>query len=326
MVSRQFILFILSMVFMLGQSGCSNTQDASTEKQDVTIEGAISVYVVNYPLKYFAERIGGPHVAVHFPAPADEDPAYWMPDAETITKYQQADLILLNGAGYEQWMQSASLPKSKLCNTSSAFAENYIGLEDSLTHSHGPEGKHAHGAAAFTTWLDPMLAARQADAVRALLADLQPGNADAFQQNFDALKNDLEALDKETADTVGETSDRPVVFSHPVYQYFAQRYGLNARSVHWEPDEPPTDAMWAELKALLAEHPAKWMIWEGKPQEQTETKLAELGIDSVTFAPCGNVPPDGDFLAVQRRNIENLARVFNTPQQTPANATPGPIP
>ena len=29
----------------------------------------LSVYVVNYPLKYFAERIGGQHVKVVFPAP-----------------------------------------------------------------------------------------------------------------------------------------------------------------------------------------------------------------------------------------------------------------
>jgi ABC-type Zn uptake system ZnuABC Zn-binding protein ZnuA len=30
-----------------------------------------TVYVVNYPLQYFAERIGGEHVTVVFPAPAD---------------------------------------------------------------------------------------------------------------------------------------------------------------------------------------------------------------------------------------------------------------
>lgn len=314
MRTRRFAIAILGMTCILGQSGCSNTEDASPEKQDITIEGTISVYVVNYPLKYFAERIGGPHVAVHFPAPADEDPAYWMPDVETISKYQQADLILLNGAGYERWVDSASLPKSKLCKTSATFAEDYIALEDALTHSHGPEGEHAHGATAFTTWLDPALAVKQADSVRASLAELQPENSDAFQKNFDVLKGDLEVLDQRIADTVRKASAHPVIFSHPVYQYFARRYGLNARSVHWEPDEPPTDTMWAELKELLAEHPAKWMIWESKPQEQTETKLAELGIGSVTFAPCGNVPSDGDFLAVQRRNIDNLARVFNDQQ------------
>ena len=130
--------------------------------------------------------------------PADEDPAYWMPDAETISNYQQADLILLNGAGYEQWVDSASLPKSKLCNTSVAFAKYYIPLEDALTHSHGPEGMHA-----------------------------------------------------------------------------------------------------------------KWMVWEGEPLVQTVAKLAELGVDSVTYAPCGNVPTEGDYLGAQRDNLADLAKVYS---------------
>ena len=63
----------------------------------------LTVYVVNYPLRYFAERIGGELVRVVFPAPADVDPAHWSPDAETVAAYQAADLILLNGAGYARW-------------------------------------------------------------------------------------------------------------------------------------------------------------------------------------------------------------------------------
>ena len=55
----------------------------------------MTVYVVNYPLQYLAERIGGEHVKVVFPAPAGIDPAYWMPDVKTISDYQKADLILL---------------------------------------------------------------------------------------------------------------------------------------------------------------------------------------------------------------------------------------
>jgi hypothetical protein len=46
--------------------------------------GPLNVYVVNYPLKYFAERIGGEHVKVEFPAPADVDPAYWNPDLRDV--------------------------------------------------------------------------------------------------------------------------------------------------------------------------------------------------------------------------------------------------
>ena len=151
--------------------------------QSATVRGSrarptrepVVVYVTNYPLKYFAERIGGEQVEVHFPAPPDEDPAYWMPDPETISKYQQADLILLNGAGYEKWVDAVSLPKSKLCHTSAEFASDYIALEDAGTHSHGPEGEHAHGGTAFTTWLDPTLAVKQADAIRASLSKTPTG-------------------------------------------------------------------------------------------------------------------------------------------------------
>ena len=71
---------------------------------------ALKVYTVNYPLAYFAERIGGDYVEVIFPAPPDIDPAFWTPDGATIGGYQNADLIILNGAGYAKWTEKVSLP------------------------------------------------------------------------------------------------------------------------------------------------------------------------------------------------------------------------
>jgi ABC-type Zn uptake system ZnuABC Zn-binding protein ZnuA len=131
--------------------------------------GTLKVYVVNYPLQCFAERIGAGHVNVVFPAPADVDPAYWMPDAKTISDYQQADLILVNGANYAQW---------------------------------------------------------------------------------------------------------------------------------------------SELQAMLKIHPARWMIWEGKPMNESAERLKAIGVDSLVFDPCGNRPDQGDFLSVMRQNVENLTPAF----------------
>ena len=109
----------------------------------------LSVYVVNYPLQYFAERIGGEHIKVVFPAPADVDPAFWMPDLKTISDYQKADLILLNGAGYARWVNKVSLPRFRMVNTSIGFKNQYIEAAEIPTHSHGSEGDHAHAALAF---------------------------------------------------------------------------------------------------------------------------------------------------------------------------------
>ncbi len=49
----------------------------------------------------------------------------------------------------------------------------------------------------------------------------------------------LTALDAELQASVAGNPELPVLFSHPVYQYLAHRYGLSARSVHWEPDQMP---------------------------------------------------------------------------------------
>ncbi len=48
--------------------------------------------------------------------------------------------------------------------------------------------------------------------------------------------------------------------SHPDYEYFAKRYGLNIKSVHWEPDDTLTNVQIMGLKSILKEHSAKSML------------------------------------------------------------------
>jgi zinc transport system substrate-binding protein len=109
---------------------------------------------------------------------------------------------------------------------------------------------------------------------------------------------------------VASQRSQPLVASHPVYQYFATRYGLNVHSVLWEPDVMPEDDQWNTLQALLAKHPAKWMIWEGEPMTASVEKLQALGVRSLVFAPCGNTPEQGDFLSVMQQNVVNLQQAL----------------
>jgi zinc transport system substrate-binding protein len=296
-----FVFCILSIA-IAGSTSLSKAGSSSSEK--------LTVYTVNYPLKYFAERIGGDHVKVAFPAPADEDPAYWMPDAKTITEYQRAELILLNGANYAKWVSKVSLPRFRLVNTSARFKDRYIVTAEVLTHSHGPEGKHAHESLAFTTWMDLELAAMQAKAIADAFTRKNLEQKDAFQKNYKALEKDLIALDRDIKAVVSKDPSKPLLVSHPVYDYFARRYGLNIKSVHWEPDEIPNNEQWVELRAILKGHPAKWMIWEGEPMGESVERLKSIGVNSLVFDPCGNVPDQGDFLTTMRQNLQNLQSAF----------------
>jgi zinc transport system substrate-binding protein len=287
--------------------GCGRGKEAG-QPGSTAVEGSapLVIHTVNYPLAYFAERIGGDLVDVRFPAPADEDPAFWSPDAETVATFQNADLILINGAGYARWVERATLPTAKLVDTSAGFAVRYIELEGAITHSHGPAGAHEHGGWAFTTWLDPTLAAEHARAVTEALVAARPGHEAAFRDAFTILESALLTLDARLAAATEGVGDAPLVFSHPVFQYLERRYQLNGRSVHWEPDQAPD---LDELKHLLADHPAKWMVWEGEPPADTVHALEAIGLGSVVFDPSANQPETGDYLSIMESNAEELETI-----------------
>ena len=72
----------------------------------------LQVAAVNYPLAYFAKTIGKDELDVIYPIPVGIDPAYWNPDPDQVSPYQDADVILQNGAGYAKWTEKVSLPSS----------------------------------------------------------------------------------------------------------------------------------------------------------------------------------------------------------------------
>jgi ABC-type Zn uptake system ZnuABC Zn-binding protein ZnuA len=96
------------------------------------------------------------------------------------------------------------------------------------------------------------------------------------------------------------------VFSHPVYQYLQNRYDINGRSMHWEPDTEPGTRDWIELGNLLRQHPARVMIWEDTPIDPIRDKLLEMDVRTVVFSPAANTPAQDDFMAVMQQNLDAL--------------------
>ncbi len=292
----------VALLAMALLAGCRKQEKPSMKE-------GYKVFASNYPLGYFAQRICGNVEWVVFPE-IDGDPAFWKPSIKDITSMQQANIVLVNGATYEKWLDKVTLSNERLVDTSASFHDQYIPIEHGSTHSHGPTGQHAHGGMAFTTWIDFSLALEHAKAVADALSHTMPESRQVFQKNYVSLKRDLMALDRDVKAIVASRQKQPLVASHPVYQYFSRRYDLNVKTVHWEHDDVPDEKQWKELKTILKSHPAKWMIWEGQPNQETMKQLKALGVKGLVFDPCGNVPDMGDFMTVMRQNIENLRRAF----------------
>jgi zinc transport system substrate-binding protein len=274
----------LALLLTALAAGCG--QESPDESAgEPAVSGELNVVTVNYPLA---------------------DPAYWSPDVAAISEYQQADLIILNGAGYAGWVANATLPRSRLVDTTAAVSDRLIPIEDTVTHTHGPGGDHSHGGTAFTTWLDLEIAQAQARAVLDALARARPELKEEFSQAFEKLKSDLAELDASLDEIGRKLRETPLLFSHPVYQYLERGYGLNAYTVHWEPDEVPEDAQWRHLQSVLQQHPAKIMVWEDEPLDETRRRLSELGVESIVFSPGGNRHVEGDWLTLMQEGISAM--------------------
>ncbi len=275
----------------------------------VLADKPLRIVTVNYPLAYFAERIAGKHADVVFPVSKDVDPAFWDPDINTVIQYQKADLIILNGANYAQWINKVSLPPSKMVNTSSAFRDQYIHAAATVTHQHGPAGEHLHAGIAFTTWLDLQQATQQANSIKKTLVKKRPEFTKTFELNFSALEKELLAIDHEFQLIFSKISGQPLIASHPVYQYLARRYNLNLKNVHWEPNKMPENSEWEGFSSILQMHPARWMIWEAEPAVAIIDRLKEFGVNTIVFNPCSNYPQEGDFIEVMLKNKSVLEQL-----------------
>jgi zinc transport system substrate-binding protein len=296
-------LFALAFFILVG---CGQDDNNQLDQVNHSASRIPVVFTVNYPLYWMAEQLTGDAATVVFPAPAGEDPAFWRPDIETLLDYQQADLVLLNGAGYARWLANASLPDSRLVDTSMAYRDQLIATDSAPVHSHGPQGDHSHGELAFTTWLDLAMAGQQAQAIADALRRLLPGHSAAIDQRLESLHRTLAAMDVQLTG-LGEALDKaPLLYSHPVYQYLQRRYQLNGKALHWEPDATPNESQWATLESILNSHPAQLMLWEGQPLPEVRQRLGEMGIKIIVFAPLANRPRQGNFSTNMAGNIAAL--------------------
>jgi len=295
-------LGVIAATFALACSADDPVREQETERET----RALLIYSVNYPLAYFANRIGDGEVDVVFPAPPNIDPADWTPAPEDIAAFQTADLILLNGSDHTGWIQRATLPRSRMLDTSASFRDRLIELHGEIDHTHGPNGAHVEAGTARTTWLDPLLAIEQARSIADALARIRPERSASFMKNFAALETDLRRLDARFTEATQAIAEEPILFSHPVYPYFERRYRVIGKSVHWEPDEPPTPKMWRELDSIRSNHPSQLMIWEATPEEETIRRLGSLGVSIFVLDPCANVPDEGDWLSVMLEGAVRL--------------------
>src|SRR5688572_29230534 len=78
-------------------------------QQDEEEHEKITVVASFYPLYEFASRVVGDRAEVSSLVPAGVEPHDWEPTVEDVSRGRAADVLVINGAGFERWADRKSV-------------------------------------------------------------------------------------------------------------------------------------------------------------------------------------------------------------------------
>lgn len=309
----QMLTLVLTMLITLTLAACE--KKPSPQPTTPTREQTRVVMTTFYPTTYFAQRIAGDRLTVINPVPHDADPSVWRPDDASLSAYQNADYIIINGAGFEKWVASAALPRTRIIDASANLPDSFL-TYGTTTHSHGPEGEHTHEAFDGHTWLDPITAMAQVQEILRALKVAYPDDADTFSDNAEALMRDLAQLDTRLNELAPRLrKEAKLLASRPVYNYIARRYDLDITSLEIDPGSPIDQSVLTEIERITAANvkPSIIMLWEGDPISANVEILAAKNIRSIWFSPVKSHDPlmDDEYIVTMNRNLGRLTQTLN---------------
>ena len=202
--------------------------------QDRQEQEKTTVVASFYPLYEFASKIVGDRAEVSSLVPAGVEPHDWEPTAEDVSMGRAADVLIINGAGFERWAND--LEAKFIVNTSEGIEFNYeeeengVGTADEHGHEGDNTGEEGKGVNPHI-WLDPMLAKHQINMIRNAMTRSDPTNADYYNQNANRFIAELDSLDVFIRSELAICDKLDFIAFHDAFIHFSERYGLRQHSI-----------------------------------------------------------------------------------------------
>jgi zinc transport system substrate-binding protein len=301
------LLLVLAMLLL----GCGDSTDPARNEPAGTQARSLQVRTTCFPVHWLVERIAGDRLQAINVLPEGQDPPHWHPSTDLVAELAEVDLIVVNGAGFEAWIKTTTLPVSRVVDTSRGL--DLIEIEDG-THSHGLAGKHSHSGTDPHTWSDPLVYLDQARAVHAALARTDPTNSVHYDRALKTLAVDLQELDREFTRILSTAGGWRLAANHPAYNYLARRYGLNIRSFDFDPTRVPSEEQLSQFAAWAAGTDPLVLLWETKPDSEVSS-VFPLQVRHVVIDPLEQPGEDKpyDYLAQARSNLATFEALFGNP-------------
>ncbi|MBD7907757.1 metal ABC transporter solute-binding protein, Zn/Mn family [Sporosarcina gallistercoris] len=321
MTRKRILIGLLFLTLMLG--ACGKKEETNESNSDT---GKLDVYTTVYPLQYFTERIGGDTVSVKSIYPAGTDEHTFDPTQKEMMKLADADLFFYVGLGLEGFVENAEktlknqhvllLPTGDTIDPSKLM-EGHHHDSDEEEHDHESE-EHDESTTDPHVWISPVLSMELATAVRDGLIEKAPENKQLYEENFKALKSDLEALDAEFTTMADQASSKTFFVSHAAFGYLADQYGLEQISIAGlNTQNEPSQKELAHIVEEAKQKNVKTILFEQNVSSKlTKVVQNEIGADSAILHNLSvltkeDVANKEDYFSLMKRNIDVLSEALN---------------
>ena len=265
-------------------AGCATGCAAGPSGED----GRVDVVAAFYPLQFVAERVGGDAVDVTALAKPGAEPHDLELSPSQVGQVSKADLVIyLKGfqpavdEAVEQEGGDRTLDVGSVTPLLDVSAGSHRHEGGETDHEDGAGGKDPH------IWLDPTRLATVADRTAERLADVDPDHAADYAARAAALRDELEALDREYQQGLSTCQRREIVVSHAAFGYLADRYRLEQIAVSGlTPDDEPPPQRLAKVIEEARTHGATTVFFETLVSPKVaETLAREVGAQTAVLDP-----------------------------------------
>jgi ABC-type Zn uptake system ZnuABC Zn-binding protein ZnuA len=140
-----------------------------------------------------------------------------------VVKVSGADVVFVVGGGLEAFLDNL-IESADVEDKVFSVSEGIDFLDTTGEHNHGDEDQFGDPH----TWMDPANVMVWVGNIQAELAELDPSNANVYQHNAEAYKNELESLDLWIREQLPQipVQSRKFLADHNLFAHYADAYGF----------------------------------------------------------------------------------------------------
>ena len=311
-MNKTFLLIITAIIIAIGGFFLFNQTKSQTDKPEV-----IASF---YPLYFFASEIAGDKLTVTNLTPSGVEPHDYEPTPQNIAKIYESKLLLINGAGFEPWIEKLEQELTDKGVTIVNASESIALTEGAHEDEHEEEAGHAeeeelHEKEIFDphVWLSPVLAKSQVAKITEGLTKIDPANKTYYEANAKTLTERLDALDQKYQSGLSSCQQKDFVTSHAAFAYLASEYHLTMTPIAGlSPEKEPSAQELAEVAAFAKDNNIKYIFFETLVSPKlSETIANEIDAKTLVLDPLEGLSEDNskqgkNYFTVMETNLGAL--------------------